>query len=297
MTSLQPLSFLSYARFNDDHDEQAITWLCDRLSGEVQMQTGRPFVVLRDKKDIVWGNRWRDFIDSGTNAATFLLVIMTPSYFNSPACRDEYERFRNRELALGRRDLILPVYYVECDEIEDPAINASTIWASDLKARQFEDWRHLRLQTPNSTELRQAVARLGSQIRRVLKTLPIQPSTASGAPSVAGAPTSIPRQASAVSDDDAIEAHYRDLSGTQKDIIQFVYAIMQEEEITIDALYQALSKRDANPIKSTAELYHRVKDLANDGLIALRSHGRKATVVLRITAVQRAFWNRRIIES
>jgi hypothetical protein len=40
---------------------------------------------------------------------TLLLVIVTPSLFRSPVCRDEVRKFQYRERALGRHDLIVPV--------------------------------------------------------------------------------------------------------------------------------------------------------------------------------------------
>ena len=50
---------------------------------------------------------------------TLLLVSITPSFFRSPACRGEVERFLAREHELGRQDLILPVYYVSTPELRE----------------------------------------------------------------------------------------------------------------------------------------------------------------------------------
>ena len=40
-----------------------------------------------------------------------MIPILTPSYFNSPACRNELEAFLNLERRSGRQDRILPLYF------------------------------------------------------------------------------------------------------------------------------------------------------------------------------------------
>ena len=169
---LEPIAFLSYTRFDNAHDEDRIAWFCERLSGEVKMHTGRPFPIFRDKKDIKWGQRWRERLEEGLDEAVFLILILTPSYFQSQPCREEYELFLEREKKLGRNDLILAVYYVDCDELEDPAIRESNPCAKDLYERQYEDWRNLRLEPWTSQTIGRAFERLAKQIKQALKIAP-----------------------------------------------------------------------------------------------------------------------------
>jgi parallel beta-helix repeat protein len=166
----EPIAFLSYTRFDNAHDEDRIARFCERLSGEVKMQTGQPFPIFRDKKDIKWGQRWRERIEEGLDEAVFLIPILTPSYFQSQPCREEYELFLEREKKLGRNDLILAVYYVECDELEDTAIRESNLCAKDLSERQYEDWRSLRWEPWTSPTIGRAFERLAKQIKQALKT-------------------------------------------------------------------------------------------------------------------------------
>jgi parallel beta-helix repeat protein len=165
----EPIAFLSYTRFDDTHEEERIAKFCERLSGEVRMQTGQPFPIFRDKKDIQWGQRWRERIEEGLDAAVFLIPILTPSYFQSDICRDEYELFLEREKKLGRDDLILAVYYVECDELEDTAIRESNSWVKDLSERRYEDWRSLRWEPWTSATIGRAFEQLAKQIKQALK--------------------------------------------------------------------------------------------------------------------------------
>ncbi|MBD2100776.1 hypothetical protein [Leptolyngbya sp. FACHB-261] len=57
MSNRQPAAFMSYARFNDQHDDEALTTFRKRLEAEVQVQTGEKFPIFQDKSDIRGGLR------------------------------------------------------------------------------------------------------------------------------------------------------------------------------------------------------------------------------------------------
>lgn len=50
-----PAAFMSYARFNDKHDEGQLSQFRERLAAEVQVQTGEEFAIFQDRNDIAWG--------------------------------------------------------------------------------------------------------------------------------------------------------------------------------------------------------------------------------------------------
>jgi F-box protein 11 len=156
---------MSYARFNDVHDDGQVTAFRERLSAEVRVQTGEEFVIFQDRADIVWGQNWQRRIEQALDGVTLLLVIITPSFFRSKPCRDEVMRFAERERELGRDDLILPVYYVSTPELDDPARRDADPMAALLAARQFTDWRELRFEPLTSPAARTAIAMLGSRMR------------------------------------------------------------------------------------------------------------------------------------
>jgi hypothetical protein len=158
-------AFMSYVRFDDQHDDGQISQFRDRLGAEVRAQTGAQFAIFQDRDDIAWGQNWQQRIDEALDAVTLLLVIITPSLFHSDACRAEVNRFLRRERELGRQDLILPVYYIEAPELHDPELREADEMARVLATRQFADWRELRFEPINSPLLRKAIARLASQIR------------------------------------------------------------------------------------------------------------------------------------
>ena len=158
-------AFMSYVRFNDEHDDGQLSAFRERLSTEVRAQTGEEFPIFQDRNDIAWGQGWQQRIDQALDAVTLLLVIITPGLFRSPACRGEVARFLERERELGRQDLILPVYYISAREMDDPALREGDELARVLAARQHADWRELRFEPFTSPLVRKAIARLAERMR------------------------------------------------------------------------------------------------------------------------------------
>lgn len=165
-----PAAFLSYVRLEDQHEEGRITQLKQRLQGEVRIQTGWPdFTIFQDRTDIRWGQEWQARLDEAIAAVTFFIPILTPLYFRSEACRAELDQFLARERALGRRDLILPIYYVDAPVLNDPARREHDSLAAVLAARQYVDWRESRFEPLTDPKLARALAGMALQIRDALE--------------------------------------------------------------------------------------------------------------------------------
>jgi hypothetical protein len=80
----QPAAFMSYVRFNDQHDDGQLTQFRERLAAEVRVQTGEEFAIFQDRNDIAWGQNWQTRIDETLDAVTLLLVIITLACFAVP---------------------------------------------------------------------------------------------------------------------------------------------------------------------------------------------------------------------
>lgn len=159
-----PAAFMSYARFDDQHDDGQLTAFRERLAAEIRVQTGEEFAIFQDRTDIAWGQNWQRRIVETLDAVTLLLVIMTPGFFRSPHCRAEAEQFLDRERRLGRDDLILPVYYISTRQIDDPGRRAADPLAAALAARQYAEWRDLRFELTTSPAVRRAIAQLAARM-------------------------------------------------------------------------------------------------------------------------------------
>jgi parallel beta-helix repeat protein len=160
-----PAAFMSYVRVDDAHEDGQLSAFRERLAGEIRIQTGHEFPIFQDRNDIAWGQNWRQRIEETLDEVTLLLVIVTPGLFHSPACRGEVARFREREQNLGRTDLILPVYYVTAQEMDDPDRRRADELASLLWSRQYADWRELRFEPLTSPVVRKALAQLATRMR------------------------------------------------------------------------------------------------------------------------------------
>ena len=175
--SEHPIGFMSYVRFDDEYENGRLTEFCNRLSGEVRIQTGEKFHIFQDRNDILWGQEWKHRLDESLEAVTFLIPIITPGFFKSQACRAELKHFIDREKKLGLNDLILPVYYVNCPILNDEKKREADPLARIIADRQYADWRELRFEPFTSPQVGKTLAKMATQIVEALERAnPIQSS-------------------------------------------------------------------------------------------------------------------------
>lgn len=180
--SQNAIGFMSYVRFDDKHENGRLTEFCQRLGGEVRVQTGEKFQIFQDRNDIAWGQQWQQRIEESLDAVTFLIPILTPGFFKSVACRGELERFLDREKRLKRGDLILPVYYVNCPIFDDEVKRKNDELAQVIGSRQYADWRELRFEPFTSPQVGRTLAKLASEIVEALERRPLQQNPTSTSP-------------------------------------------------------------------------------------------------------------------
>jgi len=167
--SLTPAAFLSYTHFDDEHHNGKISQIRTRIAGEVHAQTGQPFDIFQDRDDISWGQQWQSRIDDSLDAVTFLIPVVTPSFFESEPCRKEFERFMSRERALERNDLILPIYYIDSETLETKDRRQSDSVATELHRRQYVDWRSYRFSGIEDASVQKLIASMVQQLREALR--------------------------------------------------------------------------------------------------------------------------------
>lgn len=173
-------AFASYCHSDNETDEDAIIAFCEKLTKEVHALTAdRSFKIFVDKKAIAWGEPWRDRINNGLADSTYLIPFITPSFFESSECKREFLDFLQIESERGRKDLILPVYYITDPRIEqDPGDNydskIQTI-ARVVRSRQYVPWNDLRYEDDSSSTSRKRRGKAAQQLvdaMRSQKTLP-----------------------------------------------------------------------------------------------------------------------------
>jgi hypothetical protein len=155
-----PAAFISYARRDDAAYSRRITGLRQKLQGMVASAIGRDFEIFQDCEGIAWGQHWRSRLDEALEEALFLIPILTPSFFNSQACRAELETFLELERRSGRKDRILSLYFLTAPMYEQKNDELAAI----LSERQHRDWRHLRIDPLGSAKVMRALDSLAREL-------------------------------------------------------------------------------------------------------------------------------------
>jgi hypothetical protein len=166
------IGFFSYSRDDDDDSQGALSELRDRIQRELRGQLGRSRSTLRiwqDKEAIAPGKLWESEIGAALEGAVFFIPIVTPTTVKSQYCKHEFESFLARERALGRTDLVFPIYYIRVPTLEREADWRSDPLLSIIAKRQWVDWRELRLLGVQETMVREAVAQFCAKIVETLQ--------------------------------------------------------------------------------------------------------------------------------
>ena len=155
-----PAAFISYASRDDDAYRGRISSLRQRLQRLVASAIGRDFEIFQDRHDLTWGQHWPTRLNEALEEALFLIPILTPSYFNSDACRRELETFLELEHRSGRKDRILSLYFLDAPVYEQK----TDALAAALQERQHRDWRDLRIDPVGSVKVMRALDKLAKEL-------------------------------------------------------------------------------------------------------------------------------------
>ncbi len=95
--------FISYATLNDERDSGVVQWVQEQLQGELLVQSGVVCDVFLDRKDLQWGQRWESVLNERINSSMDMLAVLSPSYFESSHCHDEYLTLKKERRVLVRQ--------------------------------------------------------------------------------------------------------------------------------------------------------------------------------------------------
>ena len=159
------MGFLSYAHFDDEHNLGWITAFCQTLGNEVRAQTGKPFQIFQDRRDIKWGESWRERIKAGLDASTFFFPVITPSFLQSVECKRELRDFLEHERKRKRADLVLPIYYIRCKEFDQKRCSGRIgTLVRALQKHQLKDLTDLRFEDVEENRVRKFVAKMAEEV-------------------------------------------------------------------------------------------------------------------------------------
>jgi CheY-like chemotaxis protein len=185
-------AFLSYTHKDDAFFGNYISDFRKSLEIGVHVVSGsESFRIFQDVDGIVIGEQWRKKIADVIDATSVFIPMLSPLFLNSGPCRDEVELFVEHEKALGRDDLILPVYFIEAPKLEKEEETAKDPIAKEIAKRQRFDWRENANLSLHDATARKAVLDLAREITRALDRIqapaaPV-PRSATTAPDTLGA--------------------------------------------------------------------------------------------------------------
>ena len=173
-----PGGFWSYVHADDEYEEGRIVRLREQLQRSVRFHSGiSSFEIFLDEKHIDWGQHWRDRIKDSLDNALLLFPILTPRYFLSEYCREEFFAFKERQRRLGRDDLILPIYYLTAEFLEGSGFDPDGVDSDQIEMVQYfrshqrEDFRPHRGSQETDLSYIRATDKLGQLVSKALKGL------------------------------------------------------------------------------------------------------------------------------
>jgi hypothetical protein len=165
--------FWSYAHLDDKNSGGRVLGLSQRISEAFQLLSGEELKLFTDRK-IEWGEEWESRIQEELERTTFLIPIITPSYFRQDYCRKELLQFASAAKRFGVEQLLLPVYYVDVPAIEvDEAPSDEAV--AIIKATQWADARAVRLENESSAAHRKFVDELAQRLVAIAAETEVQP--------------------------------------------------------------------------------------------------------------------------
>jgi hypothetical protein len=159
--------FWSYVQNDNAASFDKIVALGRDLQMVYQMRSGTEVNLFIDRDSLEWGDAWKSVIESNLGTVAFFIPIITPAFFNSPACRSELESFAERTNAEGLQGLLLPILWVPVEGLEDESSLDPLVRI--IQERQWEDWTDLRHVAPGSEGYSRRLEKMADRIMRANK--------------------------------------------------------------------------------------------------------------------------------
>lgn len=154
--------FWSYVHKDDETEGGRISRLARDVVAQYELMTGDSIELFLDKDQIEWGENWRQRIDASLSSVAFFIPVLTPRYFLSAECRRELQFFARHATALGIKELVLSLLYVDVPRLNDDPPTDDLV--ALVNTFQREDWTGLRFAEPESEEYRRGVAILAERL-------------------------------------------------------------------------------------------------------------------------------------
>ena len=168
---MKPKGFWSYARGDDDHLDKMLSDLRGAIAGEVSMLMGEDVGIFQDIHDLRTGDRWAETLRAGVSAASFLIPVLTPRFFNRDWCREEVLTYLRICEEAGIEPRIFPIRFVEWDEDDACEVRRA------IQPFQYKDFLNWRLES-DPTQRNRLLNDFAKDVKARLKLPPAPPKPA-----------------------------------------------------------------------------------------------------------------------
>jgi hypothetical protein len=110
---MKTVAFFSYARRDDQATNGLLSKIRAKLETEVRAFAGdEELEVFQDTDDIEPGDIWESKLRDAIDQSAFFLPVLTPYYFNRPACRREMETWLANYRTPHEAKCIIPIKFL-----------------------------------------------------------------------------------------------------------------------------------------------------------------------------------------
>lgn len=161
--------FWSYRRADDDQDGNRISKFARAVEAEYEMLTGNQLTFFLDQDSLTWGDDWNERIANAVNDAVFFVPVLTPRYFRSEPCRDEFRAFVSKARQIGITERILSLIYVNISDLDRESTDELKSWTATYHHEMIQELRWL---STESDEFRRLANTIAEKIISLEATLP-----------------------------------------------------------------------------------------------------------------------------
>lgn len=162
---MEQLGFWSYVHDDDDMSMGRIAALAHDIVANYESIKAEKIELFLDRDDLHWGDQWRGRVNDSLSNVAFFIPIISPRYFSSKECRREFQYFVEKTQALGIRELIMPILWIDVpefkqdDDLTDPIMR-------DVREIQWEPWTEKRFLDRDTGAYQRAVFELATELVR-----------------------------------------------------------------------------------------------------------------------------------
>jgi hypothetical protein len=291
--------FWSYAHSDDDYDQGRITRLRDRLEKGIRAYSGiREFRIIQDRNDIPWGSNWAQFIRDSLDDSLIFFALISPSYFSSPACRAEILAFQSRQDNLSSIDLILPIYYLDSELMQQQERSILAYEEAEIAdiicEIQYEDWTTLRQLPEDNAVYSSAIERLAQKAASALKRSVLANQKRHEAARVTSKRKKWKESRIALGKENPSEANraVRDATHARQNQADSTAAVAAGEADSVSNPHSPVKKREAGP-QAAMTVYHGTVDVYAEDI---ETNGIKLAKCRTLSDFGRGFYTMRIFE-